>query len=124
VLMSFIMVLYSSFLARSGVLGETSVHSFVDNGMFWHLLSYVLVFLALSISLLVLRRKEMPFTKKDEETYSREFWMFVGSIFLALSCFHLIRYHLPTQHYVSRPLLALLPASVQSQYVQRLTRQV
>ncbi|HWZ03148.1 MAG TPA: cytochrome c biogenesis protein CcsA, partial [Mucilaginibacter sp.] len=90
VLMSFIMVLYSSFLARSGVLGETSVHSFVDNGMFWHLLSYVLVFLALSISLLVLRRKELPFTKKDEETYSREFWMFVGSIFLALSCFHLI----------------------------------
>ncbi|MDR3693559.1 cytochrome c biogenesis protein CcsA [Mucilaginibacter sp.] len=90
VLMSFIMVLYSSFLARSGVLGETSVHSFVDNGMFWHLVSYVLVFFALSIFLLVIRRKELPFTKKDEETYSREFWMFVGSVFLALSCFHLI----------------------------------
>ncbi|HZY36488.1 MAG TPA: cytochrome C biogenesis protein, partial [Mucilaginibacter sp.] len=29
-------------------------------------------------------------SKKDEETYSREFWMFVGAIFLGLSCFHLI----------------------------------
>jgi cytochrome c-type biogenesis protein CcmF len=39
---------------------------------------------------LALRWKELPSTKKDEETYSREFWMFVGAIFLALSCFHLV----------------------------------
>lgn len=90
VLAAFIMVLYSSFLARSGVLGESSVHSFVDNGMFWHLVAFVLVFLGISIYFLISRYKEMPITKKDEETYSREFWMFVGAIFLALSCFHLI----------------------------------
>jgi cytochrome c-type biogenesis protein CcmF len=90
VLLSFIMVLYSSFLARSGILGETSVHSFTDLGMFWQLVSFVLVFLVLSVVLLVLRRKELPISKKDEETYSREFWMFVGAIFLALSCFHLL----------------------------------
>jgi cytochrome c-type biogenesis protein CcmF len=90
ILVSFIMVLYSSFLARSGILGETSVHSFVDLGMFWHLVSYILVFLILSTGLLIWRYKELPITKKDEETYSREFWMFVGSIFLGLSCFHLI----------------------------------
>lgn len=90
VLISFVMVLYSSFLARSGVLGETSVHSFTDLGMFWHLVTFILVFLALSVYFLVVRFKEMPITKKDEDTYSREFWMFVGSIFLGLSCFHLI----------------------------------
>ena len=90
VLMSFVLVLYSSFLARSGVLGDTSVHSFTDLGMFWQLVSFVLVFLALSIFLLVARWKELPITKKDEDTYSREFWMFVGSVFLGLSCFHLI----------------------------------
>jgi cytochrome c-type biogenesis protein CcmF len=90
VLMSFIMVLYSSFLARSGVLGETSVHAFTDLGMFWQLVSYILIFLVLSVAMLVWRWKEVPITKKDEETYSREFWMFVGAIFLALSCFHLI----------------------------------
>jgi cytochrome c-type biogenesis protein CcmF len=90
VLLSFVMVLYSSFLARSGVLGETSVHSFVDLGMFWHLVSFILVFLAISVYFLVARFKEMPIDKKEEETYSREFWMFVGAIFLGLSCFHLI----------------------------------
>ena len=90
ILISFIMVLYSSFLARSGILGETSVHSFVDLGMFWHLVSYILVFLVIVIYFLVSRYKEMPITKKDEDTYSREFWMFVGSIFLGLSCFHLV----------------------------------
>ncbi|WP_428330760.1 cytochrome c biogenesis protein CcsA [Mucilaginibacter sp.] len=90
VLISFVMVLYSSFLARSGVLGDTSVHSFTDLGMFWHLITFILVFLVLSIYFLVVRFKEMPITKKDEDTYSREFWMFVGSIFLGLSCFHLI----------------------------------
>jgi cytochrome c-type biogenesis protein CcmF len=90
VLISFVMVLYSSFLARSGILGETSVHAFTDLGMFWQLVAYILVFLVLSVYLLVIRFKEMPITKKDEETYSREFWMFVGAIFLGLSCFHLL----------------------------------
>jgi cytochrome c-type biogenesis protein CcmF len=90
VLISFILVLYTSFLSRSGILGDTSVHSFVDNGMFWQLVSFVLVFLAFSTYLLVVRWKELPITKKDEDTYSREFWMFVGSVFLGLSCFHLI----------------------------------
>jgi cytochrome c-type biogenesis protein CcmF len=90
VLLSFVMVLYSSFLARSGVLGDTSVHAFTDLGMFWQLVSYILIFLALSIYFLVVRWKELPITKKEEETYSREFWMFVGAIFLGLSCFHLV----------------------------------
>ncbi|HVW97387.1 MAG TPA: cytochrome c biogenesis protein CcsA [Mucilaginibacter sp.] len=90
VLISFILVLYSSFLARSGVLGNTSVHAFTDSGMFGQLVSYVLVFLGLCVWFLVVRRKELPISKKDEDTYSREFWMFVGSVFLGLSCFHLV----------------------------------
>ena len=90
VLASFIMVLYSSFLERSGILGDTSVHSFTDLGMFWQLVIFILIFLALSIILVAIRWKELPIAKKDEETYSREFWMFVGSVFLALSCLHLI----------------------------------
>lgn len=89
VLLSFIMVLYESFLARSGVLGDTSVHAFTDLGLFWQLVIYLLIFLFLSAYLLIVRWKELPITKKDEETYSREFWMFVGAVFLGLSCFHL-----------------------------------
>jgi cytochrome c-type biogenesis protein CcmF len=85
-LISFVLVLYASFLTRSGVLGETSVHSFTDLGMFGHLLSYIGVFALLMIGFLVARWKDMPITKKDEETYSREFWLFVGAVVLALSC--------------------------------------
>ncbi|RYD95088.1 MAG: cytochrome C biogenesis protein, partial [Sphingobacteriales bacterium] len=90
VMASFVLVWYASFLARSGVLGESSVHAFTDLGMFGQLVFGIIVFLVLSAVLLIARWKELPITKKDEETYSREFWMFVGSVFLALSCFQLI----------------------------------
>lgn len=89
-LLSFVLVLYASFLTRSGILGDTSVHSFTDAGMFWHLVTDVLLFLTAAVVLLVIRWKELPVSKKDEDTYSREFWMFVGSVFLCLSCFHLV----------------------------------
>ncbi|WP_158826256.1 cytochrome c biogenesis protein CcsA [Mucilaginibacter lacusdianchii] len=89
-LLSFVLVLYASFLTRSGILGETSVHAFTDLGMFWHLVADVVIFFAITVWLLVWRRKEMPITKKEEETYSREFWMFVGAAFLGLSCLQLV----------------------------------
>jgi len=89
-LISFILVLYASFLTRSGILGETSVHAFTDLGMFWHLVVDVLIFLIIAVVLIVVRWKELPISKKEEETYSREFWMFVGSVFLALSCLQLV----------------------------------
>ncbi|WP_345952549.1 cytochrome c biogenesis protein CcsA [Mucilaginibacter sp. PAMB04168] len=89
-LLSFVLVLYASFLTRSGILGETSVHAFTDLGMFWHLVVDVLVFLGITVGLLIWRWKELPFSKKEEETYSREFWVFVGSAFLALSCLQLV----------------------------------
>ncbi|RCH56170.1 cytochrome C biogenesis protein [Mucilaginibacter hurinus] len=92
VLISFVLVWYSSFLARSGILGESSVHAFTDLGMFWHLVLGILIFLLIPVYLLISRWSELPISKKDEETYSREFWMFVGSVFLGLSCFQLIAF--------------------------------
>lgn len=46
-LMSFLLVLYSTFLTRSGVLGDASVHSFTDLGMTGQLLVYLFFFIAL-----------------------------------------------------------------------------
>jgi cytochrome c-type biogenesis protein CcmF len=89
-LLSFVLVLYASFMTRSGILGETSVHAFTDLGMFWHLVVDVLIFFAIMVGLLIWRWKELPINKKEEETYSREFWMFVGSAFLGLSCLQLV----------------------------------
>ena len=90
VLVSFLLVLYASFLTRSGILGETSVHAFTDLGMFGQLITYNVVFLFLAIIFIVIRWKELPITHKDEETYSREFWMFIGALVLTVSCIHII----------------------------------
>lgn len=51
-LSTFILVLYSTFLTRSGVLGDSSVHSFVESGILAQLLVYLLFFVALSTVLL------------------------------------------------------------------------
>ncbi|WP_443943828.1 cytochrome c biogenesis protein CcsA [Pedobacter sp. AW1-32] len=90
VFLSFLLVLYASFLTRSGILGDTSVHSFTDMGMFGHLILYNVVFAVLAIVLLVSRWKELPITTKDEETYSREFWMFIGALVVTVACIQVI----------------------------------
>jgi cytochrome c-type biogenesis protein CcmF len=49
VISCYIMVLYATFLTRSGVLGETSVHSFTDLGLAGQLMQFVVLFLWLPI---------------------------------------------------------------------------
>ena len=50
---AFLLVLYSTFLTRSGVLGTSSVHAFTDLGMQGQLVIYVLTFIFLCITLLI-----------------------------------------------------------------------
>lgn len=90
VLISFVLVLYASFLTRSGILGETSVHSFTDLGMFWQLVIFILAFLGLMVYQLASRFKQMPSSKKDEDTYTREFWLFIGALVLTVACIQII----------------------------------
>jgi cytochrome c-type biogenesis protein CcmF len=82
---SFVLILYSTFLTRSGVLGETSVHSFTDLGMSGQLLVYMAVFTLPAFIMLIARRKEIPDVKREESTYSREFWLFVGALVLLIA---------------------------------------
>ncbi len=58
IIASFILVLYATFLTRSGVLGETSVHSFTDLGLAGQLMQLVVVFVWLPI-LGVTRNKKL-----------------------------------------------------------------
>ena len=51
-LSTFILILYSTFLTRSGVLGDSSVHSFVESGILAQLLVYLLFFVAMSTVLM------------------------------------------------------------------------
>lgn len=137
-LLTFILILYSTFLTRSGVLGESSVHSFTGNGMLEQLLVYLLFFIWLAVLLLIKKGpirtiyialtailvlfdigftfsefsfhaiaivtfvalaitmctisyvKNFPKEKKDDELWSREFWMFIGALVLLLSAFQII----------------------------------
>ncbi|GAA4516374.1 cytochrome c biogenesis protein CcsA [Sphingobacterium thermophilum] len=89
-LISFVLVIYASYLTRSGILGETSVHSFTSLGMSGQLIAFNLVFLLIMIGLLVWCRKELPRTPKEEEIYSREFWLFIGALVLTVACVQMI----------------------------------
>ncbi|MFT5337072.1 MAG: cytochrome c-type biogenesis protein CcmF [Luteibaculaceae bacterium] len=125
--LSFVLVLYSTFLTRSGILGDTSVHSFTGDGMIGQLLMYLLFFVLLAFVFLskisklrliyvlgsiilgfgtasvwgpekgiiafllgtatyaiIVYQKE--YRRSDDDTvWSREFWMFVGSMVITLS---------------------------------------
>lgn len=122
---SFILVLYSTFLTRTGILGDTSVHAFTGADMTQQLYLFLNIFiwvtalvatntlkekyitLAAAIVITCLyyahpvfalissvagfgflfyfMNKHIPSVKKEESTYSREFWMFIGALVFFLS---------------------------------------
>lgn len=84
-LLTFILVLYSTFLTRSGILGDTSVHAFTDLGMSGQLVFYLLGLTIPSLALLIWRWKSMPSPQREENLYTREFWMFIGALMLLLA---------------------------------------
>jgi len=84
-IVSFLLILYSTFLTRSGILGDTSVHAFTDLGMNTQLLVFLLIFVIPAFTIFAIRYKSIPSIAKEEETSSREFWMFIGSLVLFLA---------------------------------------
>jgi len=90
--LTYFFILYSTFLTRTGILGDTSVHSFTEAGMAMNILigTYVL---AITVPLLFLyfkNFKKIPAIQKEESISSREFWMFIGSLILFLSALFII----------------------------------
>jgi cytochrome c-type biogenesis protein CcmF len=57
IFISFILILYSTFLTRSGILGESSVHAFTDLGMSGQLLVYLFFFVWLPSAFVLSGRK-------------------------------------------------------------------
>ncbi len=81
---TFFFILYSTFLTRSGILGDSSVHSFTDLGMSGQLVIYMLFFLVLAMVLMFIRRKDLKDNSPEEQFASREFWMFIGILVLVI----------------------------------------
>ncbi len=127
-LITSVLVMYASFLVHSGVLGDTSVHSFTGNGLMLQHLTILLTLTFVSVILLLLDRKMrllfvaasaflllttvifsagvaalvafagaavvmlivayrrfFPKPAEEEPLWSREFWIFIGSLVLLLS---------------------------------------
>ncbi|EAY29392.1 cytochrome c biogenesis protein CcsA [Microscilla marina] len=87
---TFVLILYSTFLTRSGILGNASVHSFTDLGLSGQLLIYLLTFAILSIILAARHWRHIPTTQEELKTYSKEFWIFIGALTLCLAGFQVI----------------------------------
>ncbi|MCA6364778.1 MAG: cytochrome c biogenesis protein CcsA [Bacteroidetes bacterium] len=123
-IISFLLIVYSTFLTKSGVLSETSVHAFTEDGLNHELVWFMSFFLWLSVLLFLPNRisrmiysgaavmfgvlfamnmiapamlvfliislagliygyrKQFKQPGEEEELWSREFWMFIGSLLL------------------------------------------
>lgn len=86
----FVLILYSTFLTRSGILGDASVHSFTDLGLSGQLLVYLACFTLIAVALMIVRWKEIPTSEDEVSTYSREFWIFLGAATLCLMGFQVL----------------------------------
>lgn len=87
--LSYFAIIYASFLTRSGILGETSVHAFSNNGLTMQFVIWLATFVLLPLIFIVRERKQM-LAPQSESIVSREFWIFMGSIILLLSSFHVL----------------------------------
>ena len=101
---TYLLILYSTFLTRSGILGESSVHSFTDLGLSGQLLIYLIVFLAGTAVLFSLKWKHLGSPSQEVSSYSREFWIFMGATTLCLMGFQVL---IPTSIPVWNEILAL-----------------
>ena len=81
-ILAYLFVIYSTFLTRSGILGDVSVHSFVDLGLYNQLLLWILTIGSLGFGLFAYRYNDLPTPDKEPRVLSREFMIFSGAVLL------------------------------------------
>lgn len=88
-ILAFLLVLYSTFLTRSGILGDSSVHAFVDPGteVYLALVLFISSFVIISIIAIVYRFRSLKTTNKTEPSVflSKESFLFIGTLLLCVS---------------------------------------
>jgi len=83
-LTTFILVLYGSFLTRSGVLTDFSVHSFGASEVSQYLLGFVVVFTLISLIFFVIKIPEIKGEKVNAEFFTRENFTLFGVMVLLI----------------------------------------
>jgi cytochrome c-type biogenesis protein CcmF len=109
---SYVLVLYASFLTRSGVLADFSVHSFANLGLSGFLLTFLAVAGVVGYGLVLFRLREIPGPTQPLGNVSRESMMWLGQLVFMLMC-------ALTAVGMSAPLITRLfgpPSNVQTAY--------
>ena len=86
-ILSFLLILYATFLTRSGILGEFSVHSFSDLGINAYLMLFMFLFTLLSFGLFLFRLSGIVQAETTKSLLSVEFFIFLAITFLSVSAF-------------------------------------
>ncbi len=82
--LTFWSVLYGTFLTRSGVLADFSVHSFVDLGINAFLITTLFTFIGIGALLIIYRWREITPEKSFSSVASRSYFVMLGVVFLFL----------------------------------------
>lgn len=83
-ILAYVAIVYETFLTRSGILADSSVHSFVDLGLYNQLLAFMLVITVVGLGMFFWRYKELPSPENEAKILSREFMTFTGAILLLI----------------------------------------
>ena len=86
-IISFVLVLYATFLTRSGVLQDFSVHSFTDLGLYAYLVVFMGIAIVLGLLFLIRRFSDIPIQTINFDTLNRENGLFAGLILFAAAGF-------------------------------------
>jgi len=89
-ILSFVLVLYATFLTRSGVLADFSVHSFQDLGINSLLILFMASSFLAGFVLLYLNRGQVPFRKISFDSLSKENVLLVTIILFLASAFFIL----------------------------------
>ncbi len=82
--LTFVSVMYATFLTRSGVLANFSVHSFVSEGLGGAMVGFQLAIIGVSLVLLGMRWRDIPNRKLDSAFFSRDSFMVLAVLTLVV----------------------------------------
>jgi len=84
-LVSYLLVVYGTFLTRSGVLADFSVHSFTDLGINAYLVIYMIGATVLAMAALAIQTRGVPTVPISRAVNSREFGLVFGILLLLIT---------------------------------------
>ena len=87
---AFSLVLYATFLTRSGVLADFSVHSFQDLGINGYLTVYIIITLVFGFALIYKEKDHIPYTRIDFTGPTKENGLLAAMLIISASAFFIL----------------------------------